>query len=646
MMQAIRDGAQSWVSWIIVGFLILVFALFGIQGYVGNTGGSDVAEVNGITITERDFDNQYQNYRDQQRQQLLKVLGDDVNSPLFKQLFNETVMRQRVLDGMVQNRLLSLAAVKAGFNIGDEQINDIIRQVPIFQLDGKFDKETYKQALRFQGMNNKGFKARLKQDEITAQFVAGVSNSAFVTPAQVDSWLRLQNQTRSFTSLTLKAKDYQHQANIDDDMIKAYYDQNTVRFMTEEQVSVDYVELSAANLSEQAVADEQALKTFYEEHATDYAVVDTSAQEATLNALRKRLSAGEDFAKLAKEASQDSGSANNGGKIGLISRIDMEQAFTDVAFALKKGEISQPVQTSFGMHIIKVNSIEGEQRDVSHILLNIDTSKLRTRSFEEARTEIEKEFVRNAIDRRFSEQFQLLSNISYEQPNTLEPVTAELGLPVKSTENFTRKGGKGLMANPAVITAAFSSDVLAGNNSEPIELADDRVIVLRVKEYQPAAPKPLAEVNDAIIKNLLNDAGQKQVREKAAELLLKLADDASLNDLAVLENAAFQNSSTIKRTEKKQSREIIQAVFSMPRPQEGKPTYQSVELVSGDISIIALMNVEDGDISKVSNEERLAATKTLTQQISSRDVTALRVDLRQSADVTIFKKNNTDNAQP
>lgn len=365
-----------------------------------------------------------------------------------------------------------------------------------------------------------------------------------------------------------------------------------------------------------------------------------------MNALRKRLSAGEDFAKLAKEASQDSGSANNGGKIGLISRIDMEQAFTDVAFALKKGEISQPVQTSFGMHIIKVNSIEGEQRDVSHILLNIDTSKLRTRSFEEARTEIEKEFVRNAIDRRFSEQFQLLSNISYEQPNTLEPVTAELGLPVKSTENFTRKGGKGLMANPAVITAAFSSDVLAGNNSEPIELADDRVIVLRVKEYQPAAPKPLAEVNDAIIKNLLNDAGQKQVREKAAELLLKLADDASLNDLAVLENAAFQNSSTIKRTEKKQSREIIQAVFSMPRPQEGKPTYQSVELVSGDISIIALMNVEDGDISKVSNEERLAATKTLTQQISSRDVTALRVDLRQSADVTIFKKNNTDNAQP
>ncbi|MCK4742804.1 MAG: SurA N-terminal domain-containing protein [Sulfuriflexus sp.] len=646
MMQAIRDGAQGWLAWIIVGFLILVFALFGIQGYVGNTGGTDVAEVNGLTITDRDFENQYRNYRDQQRQQLLKVLGNDVDNPLFKQLFNETVMRKRVLDGMVQSRLLSLAAVKAGFNIGDEQINDIIRQVPIFQLDGTFDKETYKQALRFQGMNNKGFKARLKQDEITAQLVAGLSNSAFVTPAQVDGWLRLQNQQRSFTSLTLKAKDYQHQANIDDDMIKAYYDQNTARFMTEEKVSVDYVELSAANLSEQAAADEPALRAFYEERAADYAVVDTATQAATLNALRKRLDAGEDFAKLAKEASQDSGSANTGGKIGLISRIDMEQAFTDAAFALKKGGVSEPVQTSFGLHIIKVNSIEGEQRDVSHILLNIDTSKLRTRSFEDVRAEIEKEFRSNASERRFGEQFQLLSNISYEQPNTLEPVTTELGLPVKSTENFTRRGGVGLMANPAVITAAFSTDVLAGNNSEPIELADDRVIVLRVKEYQPAAPRPLAEVNDAIIKSLLNDAGQKQVREKAAELLLKLADTGSLSDLAVLENAAFEKTNTIKRTEKKQSRQLVQALFSMKRPQEGKPAHQSVELLNGDISIIALANVEDGDVSKVSSEERLAASKALTQQFSSRDVTALRADLRQEADVIIFEKNNTDDTQP
>jgi len=645
MMQAIRDRAQSWIAWVIVSFLIVVFALWGVQGYVGNAGGGDVAEVNGITITERDFENQYSNYRDQQRQQLLQALGNDVNNPLFKQLFNENVMRQRVLDGMVQSRLLSLAAVKAGFNMADEQINDIIRQVPVFQREGKFDKEVYKQALRFQGMNNKGFKSRLKQDEITAQFVSGLSDSAFVTPAQVDSWVRLQNQQRSYASLTLKAKDYQHKANINDDMIKTYYDQNIAGFMTEEHVSIDYVELSAANLSEQAVADEKVLREFYQDRVTDYAIVDSTAQIASLNALRDRLAAGEDFAALAKEASQDIGSANNAGKIGLISRVDMEQAFTDAAFALKKGEVSKPVETSFGVHIIKVNGIEGEQRDVSHILLNVDATKLRTRSFDEVRSEIEEEFRNTASDRRFSEQFQLLSNVSYEQPDTLEPVTAELGLPVKSTESFTRSGGTGLLAKPAIISAAFSTDVLAGNNSEPIELTDDRVIVLRVKEYQPASPKPLEQVNDDIIKRLLNDAGQQQAREKAAALLLRLADGDSLSDLAVLENAAFSKTRTITRTDKESSRELVETLFSMQRPQASKVVHESVELLNGDINIIALAKVEDGDASKATDEERLAAKNKLTQQFSSRDVTALRSDLRQSADVVIFNKTTGD-SQP
>ena len=637
MMQAIRDRAQSWIAWVIVSFLIVVFALWGVQGYVGNTGGNDVAEVNGITITEREFEDQYTNYRNQQRQQLLQALGNDVNNPLFKQLFNEKVMRQRVLDGMVQSRLMSLAAIEAGFNMNDAQLNDIIRQVPVFQRDGQFDKDVYKQALRFQGMNNKTFKSRLKQDEITAQLVAGLSNSAFVTPSQVNNWIRLQNQQRSFSSLTLKAKDYQHKAAINDEMIKAYYDQNLGRFMTEEQVSVDYVELSAANLSDSAVADEQTLREFYEDRVTDYAVIDTATQTAALNALRDRLAAGEDFAALAKEASQDSGSANNAGKIGLISRVDMEQAFTDAAFELKEGEISKPVQTSFGMHIIKVNSIQGEQRDVSHILLNIDETKFRTRSFDEVRTEIEKEFRTNASERRFGEQFQLLSNVSYEQPNTLEPVTEELGLPVKTSASFTRSGGTDLFANPAIISAAFSSDVLAGNNSEPIELADDRVIVLRVKEYQTAVPKPLEEVNDAIIKNLLSDAGQQQVREKSAALLLRLADGDSLSDLAVLENAAFSEVQTVTRTGKGPSREVIETLFAMQRPQDTKLVHDSVELLNGDITIIALSNVEDGDAAKATDEERLAARKNLTEQFASRDVTALRSDLRLAADVVIFK---------
>ncbi len=644
MMQAIRDRAQSWIAWIIVSFLVVVFALFGIQGYVGNPGSSDVAEVNGITISEREFENQYRSYRDQQRQQLLQALGNDINHPLFKQLFNEDVMRQRVLEGMVQSRLLTFAAIKAGFNVGDEQINNIIVQVPVFQKDGKFDKETYKQRLRLQGMNNDIFKNRLKQDEITAQFTTGLSNTAFVTDAQVDAWLGLENQQRSFSVMTLKAKDYQHEANINDDMIKSYYDQNIDRFMTEEKISLDYVLLSAADLSEQAVADEQTLRDFYEERKADYAVVDTSSQFKTLNEIRERIKAGEDFAALAKEFSTDTASAKNGGKIGLITGFEMEPAFTELAFSLKEGEVSKPVQSSFGVHIIKLNRIQGTQRDVSHILLKVDNKKLRTRSFEEVKADIEKEFRNNAAERRFGEQFQLLSNISYEQPDTLDPVKTELGLEIKTSESFTRRGGKGLFANPAVISAAFSADVLAGNNSEPIELPNEQVIVLRVKDYQAAAPKPLSEVNDVIIKSLLSNSGRIKVKEKASELMQKLSDYSSLADLAVLENAELSKTSTITRADKKVPHEIVDALFKLQRPVGDKPVFHSVDRVSGDISIIALESVKDADASQYSDDERKAARTKLTELFAQRDMTALRSDLRQTGDVVITMSKNTDTA--
>ena len=645
MMQAIRDRAQSWIAWIIVSFLVVVFALFGIQGYVGNPGSTDVAEVNGITISEREFENQYRSYRDQQRQQLLQALGNDINHPLFKQLFNEDVMRQRVLEGMVQSRLLTFAAIKAGFNVGDEQINNIIVQVPVFQKDGKFDKETYKQRLRLQGMNNSIFKSRLKQDEITAQFVNGLTNTAFVTDAQVDGWLALENQQRSFSMMTLKAEDYQHEANINDDMIKSYYDQNIDRFMTEEKVSVEYVVLSAENLSEQAVADEATLREFYEDRKADYAVIDTSKQIATLNKIRDRIAAGEDFAALAKEFSEDSGSAKKGGKIGLISGFDMEPAFTDVLFALKEGEVSKPVQTSFGVHLIKLNRIQGAQRDVSHILLNIDDKKLRTRSFEEVKADIEKEFRDNAAERRFGEQFQLLSNISYEQPDTLQPVTEELGLPIKTSDTFTRRGGKGLFSNPALVSAAFSTDVLAGNNSEPIELPDEKVIVLRVKDYQAAAPKPLAEVNDAIIKSLLSNSGRIKVKEKAEEILKKLSEDGSFADIAVLEDAKLDKALVITRADKKVPSEIVRAVFDMQRPTADKPVYKTVDRASGDISLVALESVKDADPAVFTDKERQAAKAKLIELFSNRDATALRTDLRETGDVVITMNKNTDTAQ-
>jgi peptidyl-prolyl cis-trans isomerase D len=644
MLQSIRDRAQTWVAWIIVLFIVLVFALWGIQDYIGGGKQVDVAEVEGVAISDQDFQRQFQVYREQQRQQLARVLGDDINNPLYKQLLNEQAMRKRVLEGMIQNRLMTIAALDAGLRVSEEYLNDIIRAIPAFQRGGQFDPDTYAQQLRYQGMSTKGFKIRLEQDEINRQFQEAIAGSVFVTPQQVDAWLALQNQERTLSTITLRAEDYRHEVKIDDDKIRAYYDENIAQFMTDEQLSIEYVEFSADNLSGQIDVSEETLREWYEGHVEDYAVADERAQRDTLLAVRKRALAGEDFATLAKELSEDKASAENGGDIGLLTRNVMEPAFDEALFSMKKGDISEPVRTSFGLHLIKLTDIKGEERQASHILLNVDDTKLRTRSFEEVRKELEADYRARESERLFAEQYELLNNLSYEQPTTLEPVATELKLELKSTELFTRQAGKGIAANPTVLNAAFSEDVLAGNNSEPLEMEQDKVIVLRVKEHKPAVAKPLEEVNDSIIERLLADATQAVAREKGAAMLASLKTGTAQEEVASQFKASWSAPESITRDAGQVQRGVVNALFAMPRPAADKPNYSGVALSNGDYSVIAFSAVTEFDPASVDDAKRQTARRQLEASAADSLVSALRADLRQSADVKIFHKNLDESA--
>ena len=639
MLQSIRDGAQTWVAWIIVLFIVLVFALWGIQDYIGGAKKVDVAEVEGLTISDRDFQRQFQAYREQQRQQLARVLGNDINNPLYKQLLNDPAMRNRVLEGMIQSRLMTIAALDAGLRVSDETLNDIIRAIPSFQRNGQFDADTYTQQLRYQGMSTKGFKNRLEQDEINRQFQEAIAGSLFVTPQQVDAWLALQNQQRTLSTVTLRADDYRHEVKIDDDKISAYYNNNIAQFMTDEQLSIEYVEFSADNLIGQIDASEEILREWYAGHVEDYAVADERAQRDTLLSVRKRALAGEDFAGLAKEISEDKSSAENGGDIGLLTRNVMEPAFDEALFSMKKGEISEPVRTSFGLHLIKLTDIKGEERQVSHILLNVDDTKLRTRSFDEVRKELEADYRARESERLFAEQYELLNNISYEQPTTLEPVATELKLEIKSTGLFTRQKGEGIAANPAVLNAAFSEDVLAGNNSEPLELGQEKVIVLRVKQHKPAEAKPLEEVNDSIIERLLAEATQVVARQKGEAMLAKLKAGAAKEELATEFKASWSAPESITRDAGQVRRGVVNALFAMPRPTADKPSYTGVALQNGDYSVVAFSAVTEFDAAGVDDAKRQTAKRQLEASAAESLVSALRTDLRQSADVTIYQNN-------
>lgn len=638
MLQSIRDRAQSWVAWIIVVFIVIVFALWGIQDYMGGGQKVDIAEVEGIAISEQDFQRQFQAYREEQRQQLARMLGDDMDNPLYKQLLNEPAMRKRVLDGMILNRLMTVAALDAGLRVSDEHLNDIIRSIPAFQRDGQFDADIYAQQLRYQGMSTSSFKSRLEQDEINRQLQEAVAGNVFVTPQQVDTWLALQNQQRTLSTLTLRAEDYRHEARVDDELIRSYYEDNIAQFMTDEEVSIEYVEFSSGKLTEQIDISEETLREWYAGHVENYAVADERVQRETLLAIRERAKAGEDFAALAKEFSEDKASAENGGDIGWLTRNVMEPAFDKVLFSMEEGEISGPVRTSFGLHLIKLTGIKAEQRRASHILLNVDEKKLRTRSFEEAREELEADYRARQAERLFVEQYELLNNLSYEQPTTLEPVATELKLEIKSTDMFSRLGGEGIAANPAVVSAAFSEDVLNGNNSEPLEVAQDKVIVLRIKEHRPAQARPLEEVSNVIIERLLNEATREIARERGEALLDKLKDGIAREDAATELEATWTAPESISRDAGQTRRAVVNALFAMPPPADDRPSYSGVVLPNGDYSVIAFSAVTEFEPANVDETQRQTARQQLEASIAESMLSALRVDLRLGADVEIYQK--------
>jgi peptidyl-prolyl cis-trans isomerase D len=260
------------------------------------------------------------------------------------------------------------------------------------------------------------------------------------------------------------------------------------------------------------------------------------------------------------------------------------------------------------------------------------------------REQLEADYRARESERLFAEQYELLNNLSYEQPTTLEPVVSELKLELKSTEMFTRQGGKGIAANPAVVNAAFAEDVLAGNNSEPLELAQDKVIVLRVKEHKPAEAKPLEEVNDSIIQLLLGEVTQRIAREKGEAMLAKLKTGAAQEEVASEFKASWSAPESISRDAGQVRRGVVTALFAMPRPEADKPNYSGVALSNGDYSVIAFSAVTEFDPTSVGDDKRQTARRQLEASAAESLVSAMRADLRLEADVKIYHKNLNETA--
>ena len=617
MLQNIRDNSQGWIAKTIIGVIIVLLALTGFDAIIQSTSNSrNAAEVNGEEITLNSLNAAV----DMQRRQLIQQFGKDFDASLL----DDKLLRQSALDSLVERTLLLQGAGDAGMAISDASLDQLILQMPVFQVEGKFDAARFDQILQQQGFTRMQFRERLKQDILVSQLQAALVGSSFVTDAEVNAFVSLDKQTRDFSSRTLKADATA--VEVKDDEVKAYYDEHPDQYMSAEQVVIDYVELKKESFFDQVEVSDDELQELYSKEIANLAeqrhaahilleVSDKLTDEqakARLEEVKQRLDKGEDFAALAKEVSQDPGSASNGGDLGFAGPGVYDPAFEKSLYALKKGKVSQPVRSEFGWHLIKL----------------LDVQSPEVPSFASLKAKLEHDLKAQQVEQRFVEAVKDLEEASFEASDLAQPAQ-ELGLQVQTSAPFGREGGEGVTANRQVVQAAYAAEVLEdGGNSNAIELDPDTTLVLRVKEHKKPELLPFEQVAAGIRQTL----AQKKSREAA-----KADGEALLASLKKGESAegGWAKTEAANRSQEGVDPLVLQALFRMTKPADGKPSYAGVSLNNGDYVVLRLEGVGQAK-AELSAEEKISYRRFLASRSGQQDFAAYREELKEKADIERF----------
>ncbi len=521
MFDAVRNNKR--IVQIFLGLIALPFAFWGVDSYVRSSGaGSDLASVGDTKISIPQFEQALRERQDQMRQSM----GDS-----FKpEMMNSPEVRLGILNSLIDQRLLLLEAGKNRLMTGDDVLRDFISNVPALQEDGKFSMSRYEAVLRSQGMSQPQFEARVRQDLTLQQLVGTIGSSAFVSSTQAEAMLRLQSEERQFGEFRIPAEQFAEKVKIEPAAVQKFYDENKSRFEVPEQVKAEYVVLSLDVLLPQVTVSDADVKTWFEGHQDRYQQSeerrashililtngDVSKEKAKSKAedvLKEIQKAPSRFAELAKQHSQDPGSAQQGGDLGFFGRGMMVKPFEDAVFGQKEGEISGLVESDFGYHIIKLTGIKPAKQ----------------RPLEEVRAEIEGELKRQAASRKFAEAAESFNNMVYEQSDSLQPVVDKFKLKIQQSGWLPKNtdpqalAALGPLGNEKVVAALFSEDAVKNKrNTEAVEVAPNTLLAARVVEHVPASTRPFEAVKGDIEKYLKTQEGQAQAKSAGEARLAEL----------------------------------------------------------------------------------------------------------------------------
>lgn len=635
MLSEIRERATGWIAYIIVGIIVIPFAFWGVHQYFAGGEEVVVATVGDAEIQQVDYRRALENRRAQMRQILGENFQPDMaNSPEFK---------RGVLDDLISRMLLDQHADEQGYRVGDELLAERIRSNPRFQQDGRFSADVYRSAVAQMGLTQSGFEARFRRQLVLEQIRTGIQQSAFVTPDQRLRLLRLALQERRFDHAVLEAGRFVDEIEVSQAEIEKEYEQNSDRYRTPEQLKIEYVELSVDELASSISVSDEEIRQAYEQKkdrfTTDpvrrasHILIETPSdageaerQEALEEArgLLEQLRSGADFAELAKEHSDDPGSASQGGDLGRIEPGSMVEPFENALFALEEeGALTEPVRTRFGYHIIMLTEYE----------------PAKVKPLEEVRQQLLQEERAQQAEALFLDRAEAFRNISYEQPQSLEPVADQLDLEIQQSGWFTRDRGSGIAASPKIREAAFSGDVYSeGLNSEAIELDINTLVVIRKLDSKPASIKPLADVRDDIETRLKRRKAEEHVASLGPDIVEQLKSGTAWQ--AVVDEYGLSPETVSWTREKMRGQDgpdpaVLDAVFELPVPAGEESIPGGLALANGDYALFRLVEVVEGNAEQAPEdlEQRIADT---LQRRRSRDLMEQYIaDLREEAEVTV-----------
>jgi peptidyl-prolyl cis-trans isomerase D len=621
MLQNIRDNSQGWIAKTIIGIIVALMAFTGIEAIfqASTNTKQDVAKVNGEAITQTELSQAV----DMQRRELMQRFGKDFDASLL----DEKLLRDAALKGLIDRKLLLQGAADSKFGFSEAELDQVILQTPEFQVDGKFSAERFDQVIRQLGYSRLQFRQMLTQEMLIGQVRAGIAGSGFVTDAQVLAFARLEKQTRDFATVNIKANPAA--VKLTDDEVKAYYDQHAKEFMTPDQVVIDYLELKKSSFFDQVTVKDDELQAAYEKETANLAeqrraahilieVNDkvTEAQaKAKIEEIQARLAKGEQFEALAKEFSQDPGSASNGGDLGFAGPGVYDPDFEAALYALNKDQVSAPVRSTFGWHLIKLLGVEAPE----------------VPSFASLKGKLTHELKNQQVEQRFVEATKQLEDAAFEASDLAQPAS-DLKLTVHTSAPFGREGGEGVAANRAVVTAAFSPEVLdEGANSTAIELDPETIIVLRAKEHLKPTQLPLESVSAAIRTQMTKERASAAAKTHADELIASLRDGKTpLNQ--PIDGQAWKVTAAATRSQEAIDPVVLQALFRMPKPAaKDKPTFTTVTLADGSLVIVRLNSVNEA--AAPSDDEKAQYRRFLASRVGQQDFAAYRKQLETKAEI-------------